>query len=222
MRGQLLITVAASSSRSGLIPESDQHPPGGWTRRPHPAGGRFPVSRGTAGSGHGTLSCCAPDRKRRPLPKPARVLTAWQGREHISPPGRGRVIHGFGGQVPVHVASDDRGSSSSSQQPRSAGTDCQTGAASAFGPAVFCQCGGSGLRPPSAPVGALRPLSRSSASQADRPCACSSPARVSFAFGGPPPVGCRPPPGLHVGNDTAPSGSRETGLASSSPEVMFI
>jgi hypothetical protein len=175
------------------------------------------VSREAAGSGHGTLSCCAPDRKQRPLPSPARNPDRILGNGHISPPSRVRVIHGFGGQVPVHVASDDRGRSSSYQQPSSSGTDCQPGAASAFGPAISCQCGGSGLRPPSAPVGALRPLSRSSASQADRPCACSSPARVSFAFGGHPPVGCRPPPGIHVGNDTAPSGSRGTGLASSSP-----
>ena len=29
----------------------------------------------------------------------------------------------------------------------------------------------------------------------------------------------RPPPGIHVGNDTAPSRSRESGLASSSPEA---
>ena len=56
------------------------------------------------------------------------------------------------------------------------------------GPAFSCQRGGSGLRPVSAPVGALRPLARSSACQADRPFAGSSLARVSFALGGHPPV----------------------------------
>ena len=36
-----LIMAAASGSRSGLIPESAPHPPGGWTRRPHPAEATF-------------------------------------------------------------------------------------------------------------------------------------------------------------------------------------
>ena len=105
---------------------------------------------------HSALPAPAPDRKQRPLPSPARNPDRILGNGHISPPSRVRVIHGFGGQVPVHVASDDRGRSSSYQQPSSSGTDCQPGAAS----------------------------------QSDRPCACSSPARVSFAFGGHPPVGC--------------------------------
>ena len=54
--------VAASGSCTGRIPASALQPPGGPTRRPHRAGGGFQAGGAMAGSGHGPLSCGAPDR----------------------------------------------------------------------------------------------------------------------------------------------------------------
>ena len=230
--------VAASGSCTGRIPASALQPPGGPTRRPHRAGGGFQAGRAMAGSGHGPLSCGAPDRSAVvPETSPAafgrllaRAADCSQGNSPCRHKGSPFLHFALPDPAPDRKhqpLSARRGWSSmalvdrrlstppamtggAAPHPQSHGQPGRTAspAPPRTGPALSCQRGGSGLRPVSAPVGALRPLARSSAGQADRPFAGSSLARVSFALGGHPPVGSRPPPGLHVGKDTAPSRSR--------------
>ena len=180
--------VAASGSCTGRIPASALQPPGGRTRRPHRAGGGFQAGRAMAGSGHGPLSCGAPDRSAVvPETSPAafdrlfaRAADCSQGNSPCRHKGSPFLHFALPDPAPDRKhqpLSARRGWSSmalvdrrlstppamtggAAHHPQSHGQPGRTAspAPPRTGPAFSCQRGGSGLRPVSAPVGALRHL----------------------------------------------------------------
>ena len=120
---------------------------------------------------------------------------------------QGLVIHGSGGQVPVHAASDDRGSSSSSAELRSGGTDCQPGAAT---DRTCVLLPARGLRSsPCFRTGRSPPATCPQLCLSGRPSLCRLVTGTGVLCLWWTPSGrLRPPPGIHVGKDTAPSRSR--------------